>query len=121
MTGTTPTTCPTLSLSGINTSNAFARSNKDKTRRELRFFGTLRRTLGVYLPELLQGCPLESTGRAAKWRTVRVRPEIIAAIEALQERFTAQHNGKREVSTSEVLAAALSEALPILTSREFRR
>lgn len=118
MTSATPTR-PTLSLSG-STTTAFARCHKDKTRRELRFLGNLRRTISVYLPELLQGCPVESTGRAAQWRTVRVRPEIIAAIEALQERFTAQHDGKREVSTSEALAAALSEALPILTSREFR-
>ncbi|WP_135448794.1 hypothetical protein [Tabrizicola caldifontis] len=114
------TTRQTLSLSNIKTATAFARRDKDKTRRELQFMGTLRRTLAVYLPELLRGCPVESTGRAAQWRTVRVRPEIIAAIEALQERYAAQHDGKREVSTSEVLAAALIEALPILTSRGFR-
>lgn len=120
---TTTTTTPThstLSLSGTSTATAFARRDKDKTRRELRFLAALRRTLGVYLPEVLQGCPVESTGRAAQWRTVRVRPEIIAAIEALQERYTAQHSGKREVSTSEVLAAALIEALPLLTDRDFK-
>jgi hypothetical protein len=110
---------PTPFLSG-NITTAFARRGKDKTRRELHFLGTLRRTLAVYLPELLQGCPPESARRVAKWRTVRVRPEIIAAIEGLQKRYTAQHSGKREVSTSEVLAAALSDALPILTSREFK-
>lgn len=119
MTSTTPTR-PKLSLSGISTATAFARRDKDKTRRELRFLGTLRRTISVYLPELLQGCPVESAGRAAQWRTVRVRPEIIAAVEALQERYAAQHSGNREVSASEVLAAALGEALPILTSREFK-
>jgi hypothetical protein len=118
MSSTTPTR-PTLSLSG-STTTAFARCDKDKTRRELRFLGTLRRTLSVYLPEVLQGCSPESSGRAIRWRTVRVRPEIIAAIEALQERYAAQHDGKQEVSTSEVLAAALNEALPILTSRGFR-
>jgi len=120
MTSTTRPTRPTLSLSGINTTTAFARRDTDKTRRDLRFLGNLRRTLAVYLPELLQGGPAEAPVKSAQWRTVRVRPEIIAAIEALQERFTAQHNGKREVTTSEVLAAALSEALPILTSRDFR-
>jgi hypothetical protein len=117
MTTITPTHS-TLSLSSLSTT-AFARHGKDKSRRELRFFGSLRRNLAAYLPELLLGCTPEATGRAAEWRTVRVRPEIIAAIEALQERYTALHMGKREVSISEVLAAALNEALPILTSREF--
>lgn len=119
MTSTTPTR-PTLSFVGISTGTAFARRDKDKTRRELRHLGTLRRALAVYLPELLQGCSPEATGRAAQWRTVRVRPEIIAAIEGLQERYSAQHSGKQEVSISEVLAAVLNEALPILTSQEFR-
>lgn len=119
MTSTTPTH-PTLSLSDISTATAFARRNTDKTRRELRFLGNLRRTLAVYLPELIQGCSAEATRRAAQWRTIRVRPEIIAAIEALRERYTAQHSGKREVSTSEVLAAALIEALPQLTDRDFK-
>ncbi len=117
---TSTTLRPPVSLSGITTTTAFARHCKDKTRRELRFLGNLQRTLAVFLPELLQGGPVESTGRAPQWRTVRVRPEIISAIQALQDRFTAQHNGKREVSTSEVLAAALSEALPNLTKREFQ-
>lgn len=116
----TSTTRPTLTLYGVSTATAFARTGQDKTRRDLRFFGNLRRTLAVYLPELLQGGPAEAPVKSAQWRTVRVRPEIIAAIEALQERFTTQHNGKRGVTTSEVLAAALSEALPILTSREFK-
>lgn len=73
----------TLSFSSTNTT-AFARHDKDKTRRELLFLGNLRRTISVCLPELHRGCPVESTGRGAQWRTVRVRPEIIAAIEALQ-------------------------------------
>ena len=120
MTTTTTPTHSTLSLSGTSTATAFARRDKDKTRRELRFFGNLRRTLGVHLPEVLQGYSPEATGRAAQWRTVRVRPEIITAIEALQERYSAQQKGKREVSISEVLAAVLNEALPILTGREFR-
>ncbi|MES2550629.1 MAG: hypothetical protein V4630_13175, partial [Pseudomonadota bacterium] len=100
MTSTTPTR-PTPSLSG-NITSAFARRGKDKTRRELRFLGTLRRTLAVYLPELLQGCAPEAAKRAVQWRTVRVRPEIIATIEGLQKRYTAQHSGKQEVSASEV-------------------
>jgi hypothetical protein len=102
------------------TATAYGRWDKDKNRRQLRFLGNLRRTLSVYLPELQQGCPVDATGRAAGWRTIRVRPEIMAAIEALQTRYTSQRNGKLEVPTSEVLAAALSEALPIITSKEFR-
>ena len=119
MTSTTPTR-PTISFSGSATTTSFARRDADKTRRDLRFLRTLRSTLVDYLPELLQGCPPDSTRKADQWRTVRVRPEVIAAIEGLQERYTAQHSGNREVSTSEVLAAALIEALPILTSREFK-
>lgn len=103
-----------------NTATAFGRWDKNKNRRQLRFLGSLRLTIAAHLPELRQGCPVEATGRAAGWRTIRVRPEIMAAIEALQQRYVAQHNGKLEVSVSEALAAALNEALPIMTSREFR-
>ena len=100
------------------TTMTFARKATDQTRRELRFFDTLRGTIAGYLPEAARGFT-EVTPKVAGWRTVRMRPEVIAAVETLRARYIARHQG-REMTTSEVIAAALIEALPGMTRGEFR-
>jgi hypothetical protein len=96
----------------------FARKATDQTRRDLRFIRDLQRTVAVHLHEITRAAPDVAPPKAAQWRTLRVRPEIIAVIEGLQQRYAATTG--RDLTTSEIIAAALAEALPIMTSREFR-
>lgn len=91
----------------------YARKATDKTARELRFLRTFKRTLATHLPETSN--PLYPV--APNFRTYRLRPEIVAMIDALRDRYAARKGGLM-LTHSEVLAAALSEALPIITAKE---
>ena len=89
----------------------------DRGRRRLRFVPALARTIAVHLPETVQALP----SRSPRWLTFRLRPEIAAAVEALQARYAGNHEGGPELTASETLAAVLTEGLPIIASRpEFR-
>jgi hypothetical protein len=114
----TKSNCPTISLPD-NTTTPCANSKKDKRPRGLSFLYSLKRVLAVYLPEAPRQSPLEDTEECPDWCTIRVQPEIMMAIIALQERYADQY-ANAELSDSEVLSAALNEALPILTKREFK-
>ena len=74
-----------------------------------------------YLPELTSqqppGHPRKHTARENLWRTIKVRPEIIAVLDALAERY-AQATGKK-ITNSEIIAAALNLSLPVLATRLF--
>ncbi|MFN3723674.1 MAG: hypothetical protein ACK4VZ_11560 [Paracoccaceae bacterium] len=98
-------------------STAFARHADDKSHRGLRFLKSLERSHMVYLHDF-PVVPVARPGRSIVWRTHRLRPQITAAIDALQERYAAQ-NGV-DLTTSEIIAALLIEALPIVTARDFR-
>jgi len=96
----------------------YARKNSDKTRRDVRFLRSLKHTASVHLPET-QAVPLDRPFRGSRWKTFRLRPEIADVIEALQERFAASRSVN--LTPSEVIATALTHALPIITtSEEFR-
>lgn len=93
----------------------YARKGGDKTRRDVRFLRHLQRTLAVHLPETTS-THIERPARGPRWKTFRLRPEIADVIEALQDRFAASRSVT--LTPSEVIAAALAEALPIITARE---
>ena len=93
----------------------YARKSGDKTRRDVRFLRSLQRTLAVHLPEITSA-PIERPVRGPRWKTFRLRPEIADVIEALQARFAA--NRSLTLTPSEVIAAVLTEALPIITAKE---
>ena len=93
----------------------YARKSGDKTRRDVRFLRDLQRTLSVHLPETASAT-IDRPARGPRWKTFRLRPEIADVIEALQDRFAA--NRSVTLTPSEVIAAALTEALPIITPKE---
>jgi hypothetical protein len=103
----------------MTNSTTFARKAKDKTTRPLRFLDTLRRTATAHLSEGLPPLPTV-TDRAVEWRTVRLRPEVIATVTALQARYARMNTARPDVSVSEVIALALSYALPRLVAEEFK-
>jgi hypothetical protein len=93
----------------------YARNGNDKTRRDVRFLRSLQRTTSAHLPETASAT-IERPARGLRWKTFRLRPEIADVIEALQDRFAASRSVV--LTPSEVIAAALTEALPIITARE---
>jgi hypothetical protein len=93
----------------------YARKSGDKTRREVRFLRGLQRTALVHLSEITSA-NIDSPARGPRWKTFRLRPEIADVIEALQDRFAA--NRSVTLTPSEVIAAVLAEALPIITAKE---
>lgn len=100
-------------------STLYARKTTDKSPRNLRFMRTFKTTCAVYLPETVK--PAATAAPAPNtFRTYRMRPDIVAALDALRDRYAERHGGVM-LTYSEVLAAALSEALPIVTCKpEFR-
>ena len=93
----------------------YARKIGDKTRRDVRFLRSLKHTASVHLPET-QAVPLDRPFRGSRWKTFRLRPEIADVIEALQDRFATSRS--INLTPSEVIAAALTQALPIITAKE---
>jgi hypothetical protein len=93
----------------------YARNSGDKTCRDVRFLRDLKRTTSAHLPETASAI-IERPARGSRWKTFRLRPEIADVIEALQDRFAASRSVA--LTPSEVIAAALTEALPIITARE---
>lgn len=93
----------------------YARKSGDKTRRDVRFLGSLQRIASVHLPET-RSATIDRPARFPRWKTFRLRPELAEVIAALQARFAASR--ALTLTPSEVIAAALTEALPIITVRE---
>jgi hypothetical protein len=99
---------------------AFGRNEHDQTARPLRFIASLRGAVQVHLPEAAHaalGGPIKSS----QWRTVRVRPELMVALAALQARYAKGNPRSPDLSISEAMAAALASAMPALTRGEFRQ
>lgn len=93
---------------------SFARRATSRKPRKLHFMTALVELRRAYLPERSE----KFTAPDARWKTVRLRPEIDAIITALQDRF--RSNLGVDLTVSEVIAAALVIALPGLSARQFR-
>ena len=93
---------------------SFARRTTSRKPRKLHFLPALGDARHAHLPDRDE----LPTHYQARWKTVRLRPEIDATIAALQVRY--RGNLGVDLSVSEVLAAALIAALPSLTLRHFK-
>jgi hypothetical protein len=90
----------------------FARIKRTGQERTLRFVNELPKLHDANLPERPSLTASLVVGACKKWRTVRIRPEIISIVEGLQAR--ADRGGGVELSISEVLSALLVAGLPIV-------
>jgi hypothetical protein len=76
---------------------------------------------GLYLPELYQvqlvGTYPTSPPRENQWRTLKLRPEVIAVLDVLAQRHEAARG--HTITKSEIIAAALKLALPQMVTRMF--
>jgi hypothetical protein len=106
-----------MTMSRLNT---YARKSRDQTHRPLKFVGALEGALDIYLPETRGGAP-KLPVKSHLWRTVRLRPEVMAGLEALRTRYAANNPAKPDITVSEVMAASLAMALQKLVAGEFRR
>ena len=95
----------------------YVRKNGDKPRRQFRFLTTLTRVVSDFLPRSALITKRPPKGSLSK--VVRLRPEVADVLEVLIERYEA-NNGVR-LTTAEVIAAALVEAVPRLTAKEFHQ
>lgn len=92
----------------------FARRKGTGTERQLNFLSDLTEAHERFLPEVpLVGAPVEGALKASGWRTVRLRPEVLAVLEGLQARAE-RHSGDG-LTMSEVLAAVIAKGLPEVT------
>lgn len=98
----------------------FARKTEDGTRRDASFLKTLSKVSSEHLPEL-QKPPFGAPPRPANWKTFRLRPEIADIITTLQARYAANSRAGVMLTPSEIIAAALVEAMPRLTAHQFSR
>jgi hypothetical protein len=95
------------------TMQTFIKNTPTGQAREVRFLRPFKATLAAYLPETSSPLfPMPS-----RWHTYRLRPEAAQAIEAMQVRYQETHGGTVKLTPSEVIAAALIEALPIMTAK----
>jgi hypothetical protein len=90
----------------------FARVKRTGQERTLRFVNELPKLHDTNLPERPSLTASFVVGARKKWRTVRIRPEIISIVEGLQAR--AARGSGVELSISEVLSALLVAGLPIV-------
>ncbi|AZB56684.1 hypothetical protein EBL89_15775 [Cereibacter sphaeroides] len=93
----------------------FARRKGTGTERHLhRSLADLTDAHERFLPEVpLVGSPVEGALKSTDWRTVRLRPEVLAVLAGLQARATCQ--GEDGLTVSEVLAAVIAKGLPEVT------
>lgn len=95
------------------------RKNHLNAGRKALFLPDLDHLLRATLPDAPDANP-RGLPRERIWRTTRLRPEIMAALDGLGLRF--QANTGRTITYSEMLAALMLIALPRLTETEaFRR
>jgi hypothetical protein len=85
------------------------------------YIGDLAALSSRYLPETTRqhqpGQPVRCTPKENLWRTIKARPEIIEVLDALAARHE-QATGQT-ITNSEIIAAALNLALPVLATRMF--
>ena len=90
------------------------RTNRRTTGDRLMFIADLRELSARHLPETVR-----VTRSGDQWGMARLRPEVANVIDALAQRH-AQSTGK-EITKSEIMAAALNLSLPVLAARMFPR
>ena len=88
----------------------FSRHSRTKQERPVLFVNDLPKLHDTYLPEMPRLGLSLSTGPARNWRTVRLRPEIIAIIDGLRERSVRTCGDM--LSMNEVVAALVVAGLP---------
>lgn len=96
----------------------FARNPDSKAPRGLRFIRELEETHAAHLHDHLKA-PAFTAPKADPWTTQRLRPEVMATVAALKARYAKTHG--TTLTASEVIAAALTLAMPILTRGSFCR
>jgi hypothetical protein len=95
--------------------STYARRKTTGKERTLRFISALAIAQRHHMPECTTVSPVITASKARSWRTIRLRPEVLAVLEGLITR-SRKHLGEGELSISEVLAALIIAGLPQVTS-----
>ena len=90
----------------------FVRRKGDEPQRTFRFLKRLEKEAKELLPK-------KTFGRNHKTQPVRLRPEILDVIDALRDQYEVNKNVR--LTSAEVIAAALGEAMLGLTGKDFSR
>ncbi|TGN53775.1 hypothetical protein E4L95_15870 [Paracoccus liaowanqingii] len=88
------------------------RTNRRTNGTRLMFISDLRELSERHLPETVG-----KTRSGDGWSTTRMRPEVANVIDALAQRHV--EGTGREITKSEIIAAALNLSLPVLAARMF--
>ncbi|WP_103173673.1 hypothetical protein [Paracoccus sp. SY] len=89
-----------------------SRANRRNNGTDLMFISDLRQLTARHLPETVG-----VTRKGDQWSMARLRPEVANVIDALAQRHV-EGTGK-QITKSEILAAALNLSLPVLAARMF--
>jgi hypothetical protein len=92
----------------------FSRRKKTGQERSLRFIPALAAAQRLHLPECPPLASPITTVKAREWRTVRIRPEVMAIVDGLLDR-SRKDLGEGELTISEIFAALILAALPQVT------
>lgn len=93
----------------------FARRKTTGQERTLHFVPALAAAQRLQLPECQPTATPITTAKARDWRTVRLRPEVLAVVDGLIAR-SRNHLGE-QLTISEVLAALILAGLPKVASQ----
>jgi hypothetical protein len=91
--------------------NNYARRKDTGQERGLRFVPALAAAQRRYLPESVTTAAPMLPSKTRDWRTVRIRPEAMAVLDALLAR-SRKRLGNAELTISEALAALIIAGLP---------
>lgn len=89
-----------------------SRANRRNDGSKPMFVSDLRQLTARHLPETIG-----RTRAVTEWSTTRMRPEVATVVDALAQRH-AEATG-REITKSEIIAAALNLSLPVLVAHVF--
>ena len=93
--------------------NTYVRKPDGGIRPTVDYLSNLSRVTSKHLPEL-QVFPLALPQRKPDWKTFRLRPEVTQVISTMQNRYAANSATGTILTVSEIVAAALVEAMPAL-------
>ncbi|WP_234853384.1 hypothetical protein [Paracoccus everestensis] len=89
-----------------------SRANRRNNGADLMFISDLRQLTTRHLPETVG-----ATRESDQWSMARLRPEVANVIDALAQRHV--EGTGRQITKSEIMAAALNLSLPVLAARMF--
>jgi hypothetical protein len=92
--------------------NNFARRKITGQERSLLFVPALAATQRRHLPESITTAAPIVPSKARDWRTVRIRPEVMAVVDALLARSRSRLRNGDQLTISEALAALIIAGLP---------